>query len=404
MIEKSIFIPKSILDATINMRLEPIDFLGNPLNGCYYEKFGYYIHEINEFERKGEYNKYDGDLNCTFNLFVVRHFKISGTRINDGQNVDFSNEYYSIYEYLVSTTERLVTRYQSNKLYNVEFYLPDDDYLKEVLQKDVFKPHPIMPLAHYTKMETAIENILPNEKNRLLLKELCKTNDPVESKKLFHEFITFNENNSPSVEYVKQNILKFSLKNDYEKMIKSISFSKDTKTERKAYSLPTMWAHYGQNHEGICLVFHKKTLKNIFSANFGEKVRKSSIKYDKLKLPDFKKEGNESSEEFFLKNADELFFKKDSDWGSESEYRFVVVNPEKDMEDGKCYLGGIDQALVAIILGVDFKENYLPAVEELWRKLTNKNIGLYKLVYRNGKLESVVINGPDIFEYYIVEG
>ena len=385
MIEKSIYIPISAVKGTLECRWKSDDLFGNPLSNCFHKKFGFNIHNVNKFKIKGGCNRYDGDLNCKFNLFVVTHFQISGTKINEEQIENFDCEFYAIFEYYGFTSDRIVSNLFSNKFYNVEFYSPDDDYLRKVLQKDDFEPKPIKLLAHYTKMETVIEDILPEKKNRLLLKELCKTNDPVESKKSFNEFITIEEYQDLIGEYLNKKDKELLLKKDFERIVKSISFSKDTK-KRKAYALPTMWAHYGQNHKGVCLIFDQTILEKLFRAKFRSKVKSGEINYGTLELPKLTKEVSQNSEIFFLKHAEELFFKKDTDWGSESEYRFVIVNPKKAKDDGKCYLENIDQALVAIVLGVDFNENYLPSVEELWRKLTNRDYGIYKLTFEDGEL------------------
>lgn len=365
------------------------------------KKFGFFIKTI-QLEIKAEVIKLDGNIHNNFTLYVVRHFSSWGQTKADK---DFIKEFYTIKEFSYSCTDGLIGGSCSKQIIlDKIFYEIHDKYVQKVLKKKDFNKRDIEPLAHYTKMETAIEDILPKKKNRLLLKELCKTNDPVESKKSFNEFIALDENQDLILEYLNKKEKGFLLKKDFERMVKSISFSEDS--TRKAYALPTMWAHYGQNHKGVCLVFDQTILKRLFWTKFKSKVKPDKINYGTLELPKLTKEVSVNSEEFFLKHAADLFFKKDSDWESESEYRFVVVNPkkDKDVDDGKCYLAGIDQALIAIILTEDFVEYYLPAVEKLWRELTNTDYGIYKLAFDDGELKLVVRNNINLFDYYIVEG
>jgi Protein of unknown function (DUF2971) len=360
------------------------------------KKFGFFIKTIQLEFKEEEVIKLDGNIHNNFTLYVVRHFSTSG-QTNAGKN--FIKEFYTIKEFSFSCTDGLAALKPPIVLDRI-FYEIHDKYVQRVLKKKDFNYREIVSLAHYAMMETAIEHILPQ--NKLWLNELYKTNDPVESKKSFYKFIIINENKDLLDEYIKQKGYIFSLKDDFEKMVKSISFSKDT-TARKGYGLPTMWAHYGQKHRGVCLILDQVILKKLFKDQFGYRFKSNPILYDKLEIPDLKKEENESSEEFFLKHADELFFKKDFDWGSESEYRFVVVNPEKVEEDGKCFLEHIDQALIAIVLGVDFNENYKCSIKNLCDRLPNKNIGLYQLSFDNGEFKLNEENGNNLFDFYIVD-
>ena len=59
---------------------------------------------------------------------------------------------------------------------------------------------------------------------------------------------------------------------------------------RKGYEKSRMWSQYGQNHEGICLVFSKKSLleiikKELFSRTFKkESFEWLEFRYNFIKL------------------------------------------------------------------------------------------------------------------------
>lgn len=361
-------------------------------------------------ELKEEFIKYEGDINTIFKLFFVNHF-MSSIKANCYQIETYIQEFYTINEDDYSCTNGLVQISLSGKNNQMIQYEIGNSYLNEVLHKNDFKYREIDILAHYAKMETVIEYILPQ--NKLLINELYKTNDPVESKNSFDQcFGAIDASIAKNGESLVAQIFSMfrrssSLKKDYKKMIRSISFSTNT-SEKKAHGLPTMWAHYGQNHKGICLVFDRIIIERLFEDQFNSKFKQNPISYDKLKLPTFKNEVIENSEEFFLKHAEKLFFTKDSDWGSESEYRFVVVKenccPTKDETDiNKCYLKNIDEALIAIVLGIDFNENYLPSVEKILQDLTKSDFGVYRLKFEKGEFALFETNKINIFNYYIVE-
>lgn len=344
-----------------------------------------------EVKKKERFLKYDGDINGEFNLFVVWHV----FRPTEGD----SKSYYIIDKYPLSCKDgRVESDFYDPKSGDEKYYEQDDDFVLQVLKKKNFVYREIEPLAHYTKKETLIEHILP--KNRLLLNELHKTNDPVESKKSLSKYTKVHMADF-ILDMPGAQRESWELKNGYEKLVHSISFSRDART-KKAYFLPAMWAHYGQNHKGVCLVFDKKVLRKLFERSFGNKKAKPSIMaYRGVDFSELKKERDESPEQFFLKHAKKLFFKKDSDWRAESEYRFVVVNPTKEADDGKCYLENMDQALVAIVVGLDFDANYLPSIEKLLAGLPNKNIELCRSDFKKGKFEK----NPQysLLDYYVVE-
>lgn len=109
---------------------------------------------------------------------------------------------------------------------------------------------------------------------------------------------------------------------------------------------PRMWAQYGENHYGACIVLRKKDFlsvnKKVLKGKFYklEKVKYTIVPNDAII------DENSESEELVKHNYRSLFFCKDKDWKEECEYRLFGV-------DLPNYLS-IDGALAYICLGHRF--------------------------------------------------
>lgn len=191
-------------------------------------------------------------------------------------------------------------------------------------------------LYHFTTTEKAIQYILPFCK--LKMNSLGKMNDPKEN--LMH--IINSQNYSD--EQLKSGEIVDALMISNETKI--ISFSTDKKRGYdivNGYNLQRMWAQYGANHTGICIVIDYEK----FIAENSKIIEKYQIKDDCVEYnnnfcvpPSFspligKKSGSNKPDSFsrhdewkkhqsnahFLK---EQFFTKNRDWEGESEYRFLT--------------------------------------------------------------------------------
>ncbi|HBL74153.1 MAG TPA: hypothetical protein DD458_02890, partial [Prolixibacteraceae bacterium] len=287
-----------------------------------------------------------------------------------------------------------------------QFYWKDDPYISGILGKNTFRYRELDLLGHYTKMETAIEHILPLKK--LLINKLCLSNDPVESKKSVSEFI--KTNSSKWEEFIENNHEENSLYKFYQNSVRYISFTKNKGT-RKVYEAPAMWAHYGQKHKGVCLVFDKKLLKKLIKRQFPPSNLKGlSVSYNLhcSELKQIEKNEHERHAEFFLRNAKDVLFKKNRDWREESEYRYVVIsNDSSNNGNGLCFLENINQALIAVVLGIEFNENYKCAIINL---LKGSHIRVYQLYFKNGKFVLSLVNTDeligspeDILQYCLID-
>lgn len=238
------------------------------------------------------------------------------------------------------------------------------------------------------------------------MNEFSKANDPFENRKSFEKFLKSFDNKLTTDKdglfdlIIQRNHEENELIRGFSKYVRFISFSKNT-VNKMAYGLPAMWAHYGQNHKGVCFVFDRNLLCKLFKTQFGAGIKYTSLQYGELSYPNIQKNETDTSKDFFLKHSKKLFFKKDFDWKSESEFRYILIREEN--ESDLIYLKNMNHALIAIILGIDFNENYKCSIERLRSNLPNKNIGVYQLRFENGEFKLDPENGYSLFDYMIVE-
>ncbi len=239
-------------------------------------------------------------------------------------------------------------------------------------------------LFHYTKFDTALFHILPVKK--LLMNPIAQTNDIYEMQnsidKLFKkmdwfEKLVFNS----SYEYLKRNKLKL------------LCFSKEGEG-RRGFDNSLMWSFYGDNYQGICLVFNKSKLVNRFGEEFRDNYSFKDIIDYEYKIPSeiesneekkLEKEfrdissnnlGGELEHEFttyeikaekiwqVLKEQErykDLFFRKGEEWIMENEYRFVIFDtnheiPMPNFESNRTFLD-YGNSLVSIVLGPSFRKD-----------------------------------------------
>jgi hypothetical protein len=146
-------------------------------------------------------------------------------------------------------------------------------------------------------------------------------------------------------------------------------FSKDIigAMYERGHSRPRMWAQYGDNYKGACLVFDKRQLDaDIRSTAYAEGlvVYADRVKYENpevvlnLRKPnglnifidDINRLGFDKTAEAHISNYwEELFFLKSRDWEQEREFRWLVQgNRDQD------FFVDISNSLVGIALGDRF--------------------------------------------------
>lgn len=213
-----------------------------------------------------------------------------------------------------------------------------------------------MKLYHYTKFEDIIYKILP--KMQLKYGSFLNMNDPLE----FYQSvrIRLNSNTIPHINRISD---------EFDQQIKNyklISFCKDSEN-RKGWQLPTMWAHYADKHEGVCLEFE---------FNIEDDDNNRSIEYVD-KIPNYPmisemQENLTQQVNNYIQDLKKLvFFKKLKDWQIENEYRMIY----KSDNSRETFLN-ISGTLTKVYLGFKASENGLnsPKVKILESILKEYNI------------------------------
>lgn len=253
-------------------------------------------------------------------------------------------------------------------------------------------------LYHFTSYTTALEYILPQR--TLRINSYSNMNDPRESKKWRFNVSYLRE----KPDNIGFNEIQEKL-NSYLKMkTKVLCFTKDNldfngiDNISRGYLHPRMWAQYGGNHKGICLMFDKSKLGKIINDNLSPKgdIYHSAVKYGKFSINPFHVDYDELKtlgydkfiEKHVKENYQELYFEKMLDWKDECEYRWVLIsNENSDYE----YIQYMD-SLVAIILGVDFPPVYETIIESYSKKF---NVNVVRMDWYNGN--------PSVLPVYTVE-
>jgi len=233
-------------------------------------------------------------------------------------------------------------------------------------------------IYHYTSLQKGLEYILPDMKLRL--SPLTDVNDPRESKNLILQIPDLcdykdEEDDKPLDAATYTTIFLKQLQKEH----KILCFSRDSKdifgvedkfkSIYRGYNKPTLWAHYADNHKGMCLIFDKEKIINDVRSEFGtlgkHKIyNKNIVEYTTLeniltkfciKYDDYKKFGPEVwLQDYFKINYPALLFTKTLDWKVENEFRIII----KD-ESTKNYLYvPIKDSLCGIVLGADFPVAY----------------------------------------------
>ncbi|HTF20977.1 MAG TPA: DUF2971 domain-containing protein [Chryseolinea sp.] len=224
-------------------------------------------------------------------------------------------------------------------------------------------------LYHYCKLSTAVELILPER--QLLLNPIGRTNDPRENRSFV--FAGLNINASDLANMADRNL---EISNEIRRDCKVLCLSAD-QGYYFGFELSRLWALYGGNHEGVCIALdHDKFLQenaDKLEAGFFKQVTyipldvkkplyHREIDHDKIRQIGL---ANYVRNDFRKEHLDYLFFTKNEEWESEHEMRFVYFSDKMEME--YCT---IRNSLDAIYLGVDFKEQDLPALKILCEEVT----------------------------------
>lgn len=152
-----------------------------------------------------------------------------------------------------------------------------------------------MRVYHFLKEEHAIINI---EKSRLKIATINELNDP------FEFYFNLTSSGNP----LDENVLN-DVKNHYDKIIGFLCFSEQMEN-------PVLWAHYADNHKGICLEF--------------EILQKDLLKIDYLETP----LSIDSDDPNWRQKFGDYTKYKYKHWSYEKEWRMCVpLKPENIIRD-----------------------------------------------------------------------
>lgn len=270
-------------------------------------------------------------------------------------------------------------------------------------------------LFHYTKASTGLEKIL--FQGKLAINQLECMNDPKESKAF--RFTSFQLPASTAMDFSSAESAE--LQKRLESIGKSIKLrewkvlclSKNHPNVEPGIDIPLywgscrpgMWAHYAENHRGMCLEFDGNRLdqeirKTVSETSAESEVRCGDVAYDDNKIIDqwtpqldldniaqaADAEIQASLREYFKRNYQDVFLTKAKDWESEYEFRWLV-HTEKDSQ----IFVPIKDALVGVFVGVDFPKAYYPSLLDVCRRL---DVPARRLEWDNGRPFHAPISNP----------
>lgn len=133
----------------------------------------------------------------------------------------------------------------------------------------------------------------------------------------------------------------------------SICFTLD-KPSRRGFSIDSLWGHYAQKGNGVCLVFDRKKLKGLLKNQFGRNAIIAKINYVYDHVGTVFTDGYTEDEvrQYVKRNIKRFFFTKSNDWKYEDEIRIIKT---KESDTNPLYFG---DSLMAAILCLPKIENY----------------------------------------------
>ncbi len=256
-------------------------------------------------------------------------------------------------------------------------------------------------VCHFTKTETALEKILVEQK--LKIGRLRFTNDPRESKlrrpvlsylagssiggdPKFPGVLAQLENEIEKVGLDEWKVLCVSLHNapkrggDHHKLIYNHRMS-------PAYYNPAMWAHYADNHKGVCLIFDGEILDRKIRRKFGHKCKVISgkVQYNvnskitgipELPIKNLDFEVVSTIRDYYFLHFKELFLHKLPAWRYENEYRWLVHS----LKNNDLYIS-IKGALTTVITGIDFPKEKITHIKNMCKSM---KASVHQMDWENG--------------------
>jgi Protein of unknown function (DUF2971) len=246
----------------------------------------------------------------------------------------------------------------------------------------VIEPPPLITdlgpwLSHYTTAEAALGHILPTGKLRMSPYERMR--DPFENKYVTLAMGYAGDPPEPERAWADAMNQVNRLRSD----MRVLSFTRDAVGDYAAggeshngccWARPRMWEQYAENHAGVCLIFDREQVEHQLAGElnaigphyrgevtytpagfYGSPAR--IITHQDFVSPDRSTRANAITRHIEDHHKD-FFFLKTLDWATEYEYRFLLLQPDRD--DAYVAYG---HALKFVVVGERFPEWQLPAAE-----------------------------------------
>lgn len=256
-------------------------------------------------------------------------------------------------------------------------------------------------LYHYTKLQTALEYILPSK--TLKFSEFTGTNDPKEREPWFFKFADIDtiSNFIGAIKYsdigdcTYDDLGEDATYNDLyayvlKKRLKFISFT-DVKD---GYNKQRMWAQYGESNRGVCLILDKSLLIKKIEDEYNDSL---VLYHDFVKYRDLEKFSvpiiNSSEQAFGKEVRDYFLFTKGNDWKEEKEYRFILHNKEKNFCENENICVEINGILKEIVLG--YQIPFEVYKEDLNKYHIDLDIKISQLLWKNGTAKKKYVLGEN---------
>lgn len=231
---------------------------------------------------------------------------------------------------------------------------------------------------HYTKAETFTKKILPS--NSLRLSPYTETNDPKESKAWRFGAMVLDPQLHSLSDWAQKD-LDATMNRELKERTNVVCFSCDgpltgdhiRDIQFRGWCKPRMWAQYGDDHKGVCLVFDRERLESAFAKAFNGKrpMAIGRVEYrdrtivSRLDDPTYAvvideltRLGWEDFVRFHLRHSyKRLFFEKSVDWSTEAEYRCVVWGG-----DGKAVNVDFGDSLRGVMFGASATDETIDTI------------------------------------------
>jgi hypothetical protein len=231
---------------------------------------------------------------------------------------------------------------------------------------------------HYTKLTTAIEHILP--KMSLRTNNLHRMNDPKENQPWSFAGRNIDYQGSYPETYSDLTHIdhQYKLGDEIKASCQILCFVKDNPVN--GYLNEIMWAHYAENHRGICLEIDLDSFIQENISILGQ-FRFEEVLYGEHERLFFSWERELSKDQnivrFVQARYKDLFLKKSTYWERENEQRIVIF------EQSQKFLS-IKNSLSAIYFGLQIPNSYRPSIDSL---INDEQTKLFNLYYEGNRIK-----------------